>query len=221
MCWWNVNVLTKDAPGGSSSGASSSRADSSHCQPWSRYEQPRSSCLSSVVFLELQRARARATAVMDRLLTTLEALCAPGASPLIVPIAATLPFKGEVLLREKLVIPFKDTLQIPKGLTIPFKGTVPINTQVRVPLFPHGPAVNVPLNTTVPVETQISLPAGLLIPVDTHLALPAGLTIRLAVDIGLDQPVPVPFEVCRPESLVQQVLAKAIQQVREARDSLR
>ena len=62
------------------------------------------------------------------------------------------PFKGEVLLREKLVIPFKDTLKMPKGLTIPFKGNVPINTQVRVPLL-HGPAVNVPINTAVPVET--------------------------------------------------------------------
>jgi hypothetical protein len=27
----------------------------------------------------------------------------------------TIPFKGEVLLTEKLVIPFKDTIKIPKG----------------------------------------------------------------------------------------------------------
>ena len=177
--------------------------------------------LSSVVFLELQRARTRATAEMDHLLTTLEALCAPGAPPLIVPIAATLPFKGEVLLREKLVMPFKDTLKMPKGLTIPFKGNVPLNTQVRVPVFPHGPAVHVPINTVVPIETQIPLPAGLLIPVDTQLALPAGLAIRIAADLVPDQPVLVPIEMCRPESLGQHVLAKAIQQVREARDNLR
>ena len=177
--------------------------------------------LSSVVLFELQRARTRATAGMDHMLTTLEALCVPGAPPLIVPIAHTLPFKGEVHLTEKLVMPFKDTLKLPKGLTVPFKGTVPINTQVRVPLFPHGPAVNVPINTTVPVETQISLPAGLLIPVDTHISLPAGLAIRIAADIVLDQPFPVPIDVCRPESPVKQVLEKAIQQVREARDTLR
>src|SRR5262249_54081962 len=41
--WWNVNGLIKDAPGGSSSGASSSRADSSHCQLWSGSEPLRSS----------------------------------------------------------------------------------------------------------------------------------------------------------------------------------
>ena len=177
--------------------------------------------LSSVLLLELHRTRARATAGMDHLLTTLEALCGPGAPSLIVPIAHPLPFKGEVHLTEKLEIPFKDTLKMPKGLTVPFKGTVPINTQVRVPLFPQGPAVNVPINTAVPVETQISLPAGLLIPVDTHLSLPAGLAIRLAANIVLAQPVPVPIEVCRPESPVKQVLEKAIQQVREARDTLR
>ena len=177
--------------------------------------------VSSVVLLELQRARVRATAGLDHLLTHLEALCVPGAPPLIVPLAQTLPFKGEVHLTEQLVMPFKDTLKLSKGLTVPFKGNIPINTQVRVPLLPHGPAVNVPINTTVPVETQISLPAGLLIPVDTHLALPAGLAIRLAADIVLDQPFLVPIEVCRPESPVQQVLAKAIQQVREARDNLR
>jgi hypothetical protein len=177
--------------------------------------------LSSVVLFELQRARTRATAGMDHLLTTLEALCVPGAPPLIVPIAHTLPFKGEVRLTEKLVMPFKDTLKMPKELTVPFKGTVPINTQVRVPLFPHGPAVNVPINTTVPVETQISLPAGLIIPVDTHIALPAGLAIRIAADIVLAQPVSVPIEVCRPESPMKQVLEKAIQQVREVRDTLR
>jgi hypothetical protein len=177
--------------------------------------------VNSVVLLELQRAHARATAGLDHLLTTLESLCAPGAPPLIVPIAHTLPFKGEVRLTDKLVIPFKDTLKLPKGLIVPFKGNVPINTQVRVPLFPHGPAVHVPINTAVPVETQISLPAGLLIPVDTHLALPAGLAIRIAADIVLEQPLPVPLEVCRPESPVQHVLAQAIQQVREARDNLR
>ena len=177
--------------------------------------------LSSVLLFELQRARTRATAGMDHMLTTLEALCVPGVPPLIVPIAQTLPFKGEVRLTEKLVIPFKDNLKMPKGLTVPFKGTVPINTQVRVPVFPHGPAVNVPINTTVPVETQISLPAGLLIPVDTHISLPAGLAIRIAADIVLAQPFPVPIDVCRPESPVKQVLEKAIQQVREARDTLR
>jgi hypothetical protein len=177
--------------------------------------------VSSVMLLELQRARARATAGLDHLLTSLEALCVPGAPPLIVPIVHTLPFKGEVQLTEKLVMPFKDNLKLPKGLTVPFKGNVPINTQVRVPVLPHGPAVNVPINTVVPIETQISLPAGLLIPVDTQLALPAGLAIRIAADIVLDQPVLVPIEVCRPESPVQQVLAKAIQQVREARDNLR
>lgn len=177
--------------------------------------------LSSVLLLELQRARARATAEMDHLLTTLEALCVPGAPPLSVPIVETLPFKGEMRLTEKLVMPFKDNLKMPKGLTVPFKGNVPINTQVRVPLFPHGPAVQVPINTVVPVETHISLPAGLLIPVDTHLALPAGLAIRIAADVVLEQPVLVPIEVCRPGSPVQHVLEKAIQQVREARDNLR
>jgi len=39
-----VNDLIKDAPGGSSSGASSSRADSSHRPPWSGYGPPRNLC---------------------------------------------------------------------------------------------------------------------------------------------------------------------------------
>jgi len=117
------------------------------------------------------------------------------------------------------VIPFKDTIKIPKGLTIPFQGNVPINTTVRVPLFPHGPTVDVPLNTVVRVETHITLPAAILIPVDTHVALPAGLAIPMAADMAIDQNFPI--DVCRPESPVKPAIEMAIQQLREARGKVR
>jgi hypothetical protein len=86
---------------------------------------------------------------MDHVLAQLEAMCAPGAPPLMFPMAQTLPFKGEVRLTEKLLMPSKDTIKMPPGLTAPFQGNVPINTQVRVPLFPHGPTVDVPINPGV------------------------------------------------------------------------
>ena len=171
--------------------------------------------LSSVLLIELLRTRARAAAGIAHVLTQLEATCAPGAPPLMVPLAQTIPFKGKVLLTEKLVIPFKDNIKMPKELTVPFKGNVPINAKVRVPLFQHGPAVDVPINTVVPVETQIPLPEGLSIPVDTHVSLPAGLAIPIAADMTLDQHFPL--DVCRPESPVKQALETAIQQLREAR----
>jgi len=175
--------------------------------------------MSSVLLIELRRTRARATAGMDHVLAQLEATCAPGAPPLMFPMAQTIPFKGEVLLTEKLVIPFKDTIKMPKGLTVPFQGNVPINTQVRVPLFPHGPAVDVPIHTVVPVETQITLPAGVLISVDTRVTLAAGLAIPLAADMTIDQNFPL--GVCRPESPVKHTLETAIQQLREARGKVR
>jgi len=63
--------------------------------------------MSSVLLIELLRTRARASAGMDYVLAQLEATCAPGAPPLMFPMTQTIPFKGEVLLTEKLVIPFK------------------------------------------------------------------------------------------------------------------
>ena len=152
---------------------------------------------------------------MDHVLAQLEATCAPGAPPLMFPMAQTLPFKGEVRLTEKLLMPFKDTIKIPPGLTVPFQGNVPINTKVRVPLFQHGPTVDVPINTVVRVETQLTLPAGILMPVDTRVSLPAGLAMPMAADLAIDQNFPI--DVCRPESPVQHALETAIQQLREAR----
>ena len=175
--------------------------------------------MSSVLLIELLRTRAQATTVMDHVLAQLEATCAPGTPPLMFPMTQTIPFKGEVLLTEKLVIPFKDTIKIPKGLTIPFQGNVPINTTVRVPLFQHGPTVDVPLNTVVRVETQITLPAAILIPVDTHVALPAGLAISMATDMAINQNFPI--DVCRPDSPVKPAIETAIQQLREARGKVR
>jgi hypothetical protein len=96
---------------------------------------------------------------------------------------------------------------------------VPINTTVRVPLFQHGPTVDVPLNTVVRVETQITLPAAILIPVDTHVSLPAGLAISMAADMAINQNFPI--DVCRPDSPVKPALEMAIQQLREARGKVR
>ena len=175
--------------------------------------------ISSVLLIELLRTRARASAGMDYVLAQLEATCAPGAPPLMFPMTQTIPFKGEVLLTEKLVIPFKDNIKIPQGLTVPFQGNVPINTKVRVPLFQHGPTVDVPINTIVRVETQITLPAPILIPVDTHVSLPAGLAISMAADMAINQNFPI--DVCRPDSPVKPAIETAIQQLREARGKVR
>jgi hypothetical protein len=175
--------------------------------------------MSTVVLSALLRAHARAATGIDHLLAQLEAMCAPDAPPLMVPIAHTIHFTGRVLLTEKLVIPFRDDIKMPKGLTVPFKGEVPINAKVRVPLFPHGPAVDVPINTVVPVETQITLPEGIPIPIDTRVSLPAGLALPIAADIAIDQHVPI--EVCRPESPVKQAIETAIQQLREVRGKVR
>jgi len=116
-------------------------------------------------------------------------------------------------------VEFKDTIKIPKGLTIPFQGNVPLNTTVQVPLFPHGPKVDVPINTVVRVETQITLPAAILIPVDTRVALPAGLAISMAADMAINQNFPI--DVCRPDSPVKPAIETAIQQLREARGKVR
>jgi hypothetical protein len=86
---------------------------------------------------------------------------------------------------------------------------------VRVPLFPHGPTVDVPLNTVVRVETHITLPAAILMPVDTRVALPAGLAIAMAADRAINQNFPL--DVGRPDSPVKPALEPAIQQWREAR----
>jgi hypothetical protein len=175
--------------------------------------------MSSVLLIELLRTRARATAGMDHVLAQLEATCAPSAPPLMFPMAQTIPFKGEVRLTDKLVIPFKDTIKMPQGLTVPFQGNVPINTKVRVPLFQHGPTVDVPINTVVRVETQLTLPAGILIPVGTRVSLPAGLVIPMAADMAIDQNFPI--DVCRPDSPVKHAIETAIQQLREARGKVR
>ena len=161
--------------------------------------------MSSVLLIELLRTRARASAGMDYVLAQLEATCAPGAPPLMFPMTQT--------------IPFKDTIKIPPGLTVPFQGNVPINTKVQVPLVPHGPTVDVPLNTVVRVDIHITLPAGILLPVDTRVSLPAGLAIPMAADMAIDQNFPI--DVCRPDSPVKQAIETAIQQLREARGKVR
>jgi len=88
-----------------------------------------------------------------------------------------------------------------------------------VPLVPHGPTVDVPLNTVVRVDTHITLPAGILLPVDTRVSLPAGLAIPMAADMAIDQNFPI--DVCRPDSPVKQAIETAIQQLREARGKVR
>jgi hypothetical protein len=175
--------------------------------------------MSSVVLTALSRSHARAAAGIDHVLAQLEALCAPNAPLLLVPIAHTIPFKGRVRLTEKLVIPVKDDIKMPKGLTVPFKAEVPIKAKVRVPLFPHGPAVDLPINTVVPIETHITLPERLPIPVDTRVALPAGLVLPIVADLAIDQHVPI--EVCRPESPVKHAIETAIQQLRAVRGTVR
>ena len=173
--------------------------------------------MSSVLLVELLRTRAQATAVMDHVLAQLEATCAPGAPPLMFPMTQTIPFKGEVSLDRKAGDSLQGHHQNPQRAHDPFQGNVPLNTTVRVPLFPHGPTVDVPPATVVRVETQITLPAAILIPVDTYLCQPAWpspwrLTWRSTRIFPM---------MCRPDSPVKPAIETAIQQLREARGTVR
>lgn len=124
--------------------------------------------LNLIVITKLLQVRNQVDGVFTSVITRLEAVCDPGATPLVFPISQTIRFQGNI--------------PMPQGLVIPFKGNIPFRTTIRVETFPGGPVINVPINTVVPVDTQVPIPGNIVIPVDTSIPFRQDIPIDLCTE---------------------------------------
>jgi hypothetical protein len=103
-------------------------------------------------------------------------------------------------------IPFKGDIPIKQELVFPFKGEIPINTTVQVPI--NAGALGT-FNISVPIDT--------VFPVDLEVPISVDQTIHVETEIPLDMVIPINIQPDDP--LVQDLLGKVRAWLMELRGS--
>jgi hypothetical protein len=104
-------------------------------------------------------------------------------------------------------IPFSGDIPIKQDLVFPFKGNIPINTTVRVPI-----------DAGVLGTFTIDVPINTVFPVDLEVPISVDQTIHVETEIPLDLTIPIELQPGDP--LIQELLGPIQEWLLQLRDSL-